>query len=243
MSKKVLFLFSSLALVALVIGLFGMQPTVTAEEENTERLVTVQGVGTMTVKPDQTIVTLSVQITKDTATEAANENAVLMEKVQKALLEAGISEDDISTKGYNLYQRYEYIDGERELKGYQATNTIEFKTNQIDNVGEFIDVAIAAGANNVSNIRFTVTDQEEIKLQLLKLAVENATNKAEALVSAAGATRGQVITITENSIGGSFYRSPAYQMDSEAGKVMATTPIKAEDLELTANITVAFAIQ
>jgi len=242
-SKKVLFLFSSLALVALVIGIFGMQPTVTAEQENTERLVTVQGVGTMTVKPDQSIVTISVQVTKDTAQEAASENAVLMEKVQIALVEAGIDEDDISTQGYNLYQRYDYIEGERVSRGYQATNTIEFKTNDLDNVGQYIDVAIEAGANNVSNIRFTITDQEEIKLQLLKLAVENATNKADALVSAAGATRGQVVTITENSIGGSFYRSPAYEMDGAGDKMMTSTPIKAEDLELTANITVAFAIQ
>jgi uncharacterized protein YggE len=225
-SKKVLFLFSSLALVALVIGIFGMQPTVTAEQENTERLVT-----------------LSVQVTKDTAQEAASENAVLMEKVQNALVEAGIDEDDISTQGYNLYQRYDYIEGERVSRGYQATNTIEFKTNDLDNVGQYIDVAIEAGANNVSNIRFTITDQEEIKLQLLKLAVENATNKADALVSAAGATRGQVVTITENSIGGSFYRSPAYEMDGAGDKMMTSTPIKAEDLELTANITVAFAIQ
>jgi uncharacterized protein YggE len=82
-----------------------------------------------------------------------------------------------------------------------------------------------------------------LHFQLLKLAVENATNKADALVSAAGATRGQVVTITENSIGGSFYRSPAYEMDGAGDKMMTSTPIKAEDLELTANITVAFAIQ
>lgn len=243
MTKKGLFLFSTIALIALVVGFFGMQPTVVAEEESLDRLVTVSGVGTMKVKPDQSIITLAVVTNADTASAAASENASLMEEVQNALIEAGISEDNISTKGYSLHQRYDYIEGERVSKGYQATNTIELITKDLDSIGEYIDVAIEAGANSVSNIRFTVEDQEEIRLELLELAVENATKKAEVLVNAAGATRGRVVTITENSMNGSFYRSPEYFNDAPEGKGMTTTPIKAEDIELTANITVAFAIQ
>ncbi|MFP4457364.1 MAG: SIMPL domain-containing protein [Clostridia bacterium] len=243
MTKKGLFLFSTIALIALAIGFFGMQPTVVAEEESNDRLVTVSGVGTMKVKPDQSIVTLAVQTNSEEADDAASENASMMEEVQAALIEAGISEDDISTKGYNLHQRYDYIEGERVSRGYQATNTIEFKTKKLDDVGKYIDVAIDTGANNVSNIKFTVEDQEDIRLELLELAVENATKKADALVNAAGATRGKVVTITENSINGSFSRSTEYDNEAPEGKGMATTPISTEDIELTANITVAFAIQ
>ncbi len=244
MNKKSLALFSTVALLAIVFGVLSMQPAAIAAEESMDRLVTVNGQGTMKVAPDMAIATVAVQVTKDTAAEAAQENANIMEEVIEALEKAGITEEDIITSGYNLYASYDWVDGERILKGYQATNTIEFKTKELDDVGKYLDIAIKAGANSVNNIRFTVEDQEALKLELLELAVKNAITKADVLTRAANASRGKVVTITENSISGAFYRTADYnKVMEEVAMDGATTPIRADDIELSAYVTVAFAIQ
>lgn len=243
MRKKSIVVLSSLALLVLLISFLASQKPAIAANESLDRLVTVNGQGTMKIKPDQSIITLGVQTIEATAKESSEKNAKIMEDVYDALIKASISKENISTKGYRLYQVYDYVDGERISKGYQATNTIEFKTKELDSVGEYVDIAIKAGANDVNNIRFTVEDQEEVKLKLLELAVKNATKKANVLTKAAGASRGRVASITENSVTGPFYREADYMMTMDNDNSKSITPIQADDIELTANVTVAFAIQ
>ncbi len=121
-----------------------------------------------------------------------------------------------------------------------------FETSDIENVGTYLDLAIKAGANNVNSPKLTLADQDQVKLELLSLAMENAILKADVLVDSAGAARGPVVTINENSISGSFYRTVDYSMEMDkapTGGIMPATPIEAGDIEVSAYITVTFAIQ
>ena len=247
MKKNMVLLIATLVvLTVLAVAFTANAPVSEATESSYERLVTVNGEAKLKIEPNMAILSVSVQTENKLATAAASQNAVKMDAVIEALVDAGIDRDTISTEGYNLYEMTHWNEGQMYHDGYRVNNNIKFETMDIDQVGSYFDVAIEAGANSVNSPQFTLADQDQVKLDLLELAMENAILKADVLVNSAGAARGVVVTINENSISGSFYRTVDYAMEmdktSMAGAV-PVTPIQAGDLELSAYVTVTFAIQ
>ena len=83
------------------------------------------------------------------------------------------------------------------LSGYTASNSIEIRTTDIDSVGEIIDIAFAAGANELNAVNFSASNAGEAQQQALALAVENAMTKAQTLADAAGVGIGEVLSLEE----------------------------------------------
>jgi uncharacterized protein len=244
--KKTSVLIATIAMCAVLVTVFSFNtPTTLAAENRYERQVSVTGEAELKIEPNLAILSVAVETENKSAQLASSKNALAMNKVIKALKDAGIDEDTISTNGYGLYPISHWEDNKRVNDGYRVTNNIKFETKDIKDVGNLLDVAVKAGATRVSSPRFTVADQDEIKIQLLEMAVKNATEKADVLVKAAGATRGVVISINENSIGGNWYRTVDYNVEIMKTAVAndVSTPIEAGDVELTARVSVSFAIQ
>ena len=72
--------------------------------------------------------------------------------------------------------------------GFTVSNSIQIESSNIESVSKWIDAAVSAGANNVNNIYFSLSDQksEEMKNSLLKDAIDNAKTKADIAANAAG---------------------------------------------------------
>jgi uncharacterized protein len=168
------------------------------------RSVTVTGVGQARVIPDEAVVVIGVESQALTAREAITENNEQMQAVLDALQEAGIPSTDIQTRTLSLFPRY---DGDRqapggglgEITGYTAANQVEVRLRQIANVGDIIDAAIMAGANTITGIRFEVTDPIQVLDQVRVEAMNDARRKAEQLAELAGASLGNVMSISEFS--------------------------------------------
>ena len=68
------------------------------------------------------------------------------------------------------------------MTGFTVSNSIQIESSSIENVSKWIDEpAVSAGANNVNNIYFSLSNQksEEIKNSLLKDAIDSARRQAE----------------------------------------------------------------
>ncbi len=120
------------------------------------------------------------------AIHAIQENAVIINNITRVLTELGISEEDIETIRYDLYPKYS-SSGEI-LLGFCVDHMLKIRVRDLDMVGEIIDKAVAAGANRVSNVRFTVSSE---KLNILRdkafeEAVEDARKKAETIAASLG---------------------------------------------------------
>ena len=239
--KKRSIIIAAIAMCAVLVTVLSLNiPTTSAADSQYERLVSVTGNSELEVTPNLAILSVAVQTENKSASLAASKNATDMNKVIAALKKAGVDEDTISTQGYSLHELNHWEDGKRINDGFRVSNNIRFETTDINKVGELFDVAIKAGATSVNSPQFTVSDKEEITKKLLKMAMENATEKADVLVQAAGASRGPVVTISENSTGGIWYRTMDYEMISAKDD---STPIVADDVKLTARVSVSFAIQ
>jgi len=145
------------------------------------RVMTVTGIGSLSVAPDTAQIQLEVITENKLLNHAQQENAYLMNQVIESLLKLGIARENIQTVSYNILPQYDYIEGEQIFRGYEVTNAITVKITDIDQVGNVIDVAVQNGANRVSNIQFTVEDEQLHYQKVLSLALKNALVKAQTI--------------------------------------------------------------
>jgi len=131
-----------------------------ADADETTNTITVNGEGTVKVKPDMAYVNIGCGHHQQTAEDAQRKNSDVMNKVIQALKGMGIAEDDIKTTNYSIYpeQNYDEKTNQSIITGYHVSNMIEVTVRDINNVGNVIDRAGKAGANRMYNVRFTISD-------------------------------------------------------------------------------------
>lgn len=167
----------------------------------TRDMISVEGVGKVTVVPDVATFTLGVMTEKSLVAEAQKENTTKMNKIIAALKAMGIDEKDIQTNQYNVYPQYNWVDNRQSLRGYQVTQDLTVKVRDLDKVGEVFAKAGDLGANNVGGLQFTVDDVEKSKSEARLAAVADAKEKAKQLADASGMRLGKIVGYWENPSG------------------------------------------
>lgn len=159
----------------------------------------VSGMGRVFVQPDMAIASIGVDITAPTLAEATQQANDKMTAVINAIKAQGVDAKDIQTTSYNVYPiTNQPKEGETaKITGYRVSNIVTVKIRNIANVGKVLDAAIAAGANSVNSVYFTVDDPSKAESEARTLAVKDAMAKAQTLASAAGVKVGKITTISE----------------------------------------------
>ncbi|MDX1615161.1 MAG: SIMPL domain-containing protein [Candidatus Promineifilaceae bacterium] len=210
-----------------------------------ERMITVSGVGSIEAEPDTAIVRLGVETQADTAEAALDQNSEQMQGVIEALTEAEIAEEDIQTSGLRLQPIYDEPTGAspattRELVGYRASNTVEVRTTDLDNLGATLDAAVAAGGNTIQSIRFEISNNAALLEQAREAAMRDAIAKAEQLTALAGAELGAVLTIEEQ---GQSRPSPVFAEEAALAAGERPVPVQAGTETVEARVRVSWTIE
>lgn len=218
----------------------------TANGLSTEgNIVTVNGLGSVKVKPDIAYISLGVETFNTDAKKAQEEIANQMDKIIDAVKKNGIKDEDIKTTGYNIYKTNKYNStsvGEKDnrIEGYNARNVVEITIRDIEMVGKTIDLAGKEGANIINNVRFGISDEDKYYSEALKLAMKNASGKAEAILSTFGTKPGKPYRIQENSYGAPIVYRENAMMKSAMAADAYETPVEAGELEVTASVVVEY---
>ena len=164
-------------------------------------IVNVSGHGEVTIPPDTASVAIGVDVTQPTLSEAQAQATAQATDVIAALKAAGIAAKDIQTMSYNMdILRDTSKHGDpTKITGFEITNQLQVTVRDTAILGQVLDTAVKAGANNVSGVTFYVDDQTAAAREARRLAVEDARTKAEELATAAGLTLGPVVSITEGT--------------------------------------------
>ena len=162
------------------------------------RTVHVSGTAVINVTPDRVLIQLGLQSNGRTPqiTEAANSATIF--RVIQAIKKEGVAEKDIVTDRYVIDLIYEDYDS-LSIKGYRIYNMVAITLRDIDQANEVIVAALGAGANQVVNVEFYLSDLRKYRDQARELAMVAAGEKAQDLAEAAGAQAGCVLSISENS--------------------------------------------
>ena len=174
----------ALPLIASVL-LFGGPPATGHAQEDQRSTISVVGEGRILVQPDIANVSLGVETTAPTLSEAQADASTRMQAVVDALVAQGVARDDIRTSRLGVKPVYDNRDAS-QLRGYRAMSSVLVTVRDLSRVGAIVDAVTAAGANRVDGISFAIDNPEPRKDRARALALANARAKAEQLASLAG---------------------------------------------------------
>jgi len=206
------------------------------------RGITVSDSAEVKVQPDTAFITFGVVVRDRVAKVAAQENARRSSAVVAAIEKAGIPKSDVKTIDYSLNPQMNWDTNPPKITGYSASNTVSVRTKDMAKIGDLIDAAIAAGANNVQGVRFDVEDKRKLRQKALQLAVKKAEGKARAIAEAVGGKLGPAISASE-SIDEYAPYSRNYTVMARTAAPVARTPISPGEASVSAQVKVVYSIQ
>lgn len=222
-------------------------------EAGLQNTIQVRGEGEVFAKPDLATFTVTVQEERNTvaaAQEAATEKS---NRVIEYLTENGVSEDDIRTSSYNIYPRYEYRgdgrafygpEGERVLAGYNVSQSLEVKVRDLEAVGTLFSGVGEIGVNNVSSLRFTIEDDQQVQRDTRKQAIEEAQQKARELARDLGVDIVRVVNFNESGNTPIYYaRTESLGMGDDGAGGAPAPDIPTGENRITSNVTITYQIR
>ena len=158
-----------------------------------------------------------------------------------ALKAQGIADRDMQTGNFFVSPQYANPapnePNQQRLTGYQVSNQLQIRLNDVAALGPTLDRLVAAGANQINSVNFAIRDSAALLNEARAKAVADARAKAETYAKAAGVTLGPILSISED--GGNAPR-PMMAMTMRAEKF---TPIMVGEESISANVSIIWIIQ
>lgn len=205
------------------------------------RTLTMGGQGEVKAAPDQVSVLAGVTTSAATAAAALSANTARMAGVFAALKKLGVAEKDIQTTNFSVAPQYAGGDNNAppRLTGYQVNNEVQLLLTDVTQLGAALDALVAAGANQMNGISFSIQDPAPLLARARADAVADAIARAQTYARAAGVTLGPIQSISEG--GDTAPRPVLYApMMLRASKAV---PVAAGQQSVTANVTIVWALQ
>jgi uncharacterized protein YggE len=223
---------------AIMAGMPLTAPALAQTQTMPPAVISVTGEATVSVPPDLAQIDGGVTTEAKTAREASDTNNAAMGKVLLALKGAGIDEKDFQTARLSLQpQTAPNRTGPSAIVGYRASNRVTLRLREVTKVASVIDTLVAAGANDIGGINFTVSQASKLLDEAREQAIADARRKAEIYAKAAGVTLGAPLSISEASAPGPIlYRRMAAGM-------AASAPVAQGEETLAVTVSVSWAIK
>jgi uncharacterized protein len=222
---------------------------------DTGRSIQVNGTAVVNVIPDRALIQLGIQSNGASPQRVEAVNSSTINAITRALKRLGIEEKDIVTDRYVIYPVYESYPS-LVIKGYRIDNVVAVTLRELHKVNQVIIAALDAGANQVLNVEFYLSDLRKYRDQARTLAMKAAQEKAHDLASAAGAEAGCVMSINENTWSYYFGRWYAQNRDlwtqntvqnaapaGESGALNDGGPVNLGQISVRAEVSASFSLK
>lgn len=217
--------------LCVAVALLGVQP-VWAEGGSKPRTITVSASGYVMAQPDKAQITVGVVTEAKNAKRALDENSKLAGAVIDGIKKLGIDAKDIATAQFQvspIYERRKSSGGyaANRINGFRVRNTVSVAVRNIEQTGNVIDRAAELGANEIGSISFAVSGIETKLDEARREAMRNAMRRAKLYAEAAGATLGDIQTVSEQ-----FHGQPRREQFARTARMSAAAPIEAGQQKL-----------
>lgn len=201
--------------------------------------LSVIGTGSASTDPDVVDINFGVDTVDQDFAEAVSQNTNKMNEILFVFENLGISEKDIQTTNYSSWVEdvYDQSGQLTDEKRYRVSNMVSVRLRELDQISTLIEEATSAGVTNVSGINFGVADSNELELEALENALDNAREKATWMASKTGASLGEMVNLIEGG-----YYSPPIPVTSEFMGLGGggTVPISQGQFSMTTQVQVVY---
>ena len=220
-----------------------------------DNVITLSGHGEVQAVPD--IANIYFTISKDAKTgKEAQDSVTQIEKKALDLLKAdNVLEKDIKTVNASFYPKYEYsqscADGHQPWRcppnnqiivGYTASESINVKVRNTDDVGKIIQELVTVGAFDLNGPNFSIDNEDTLKAEARKKAIDDAKEKAKVLAKDLGVNLGRIANFSESGNYPIMYaREKMMSADASTSSVPAVIP-KGENT-ISSDVTITYEIR
>lgn len=237
------FLFVSLFMVLAVL-LSACGSAVMPGAASAPRTISVSGSGQVSLKPDLAYIYIGVSTENESAADAVAKNNADTQRLIDALKAAGIADADIRTSNFSIWQNTPYgMDGQPGKPVYRVDNTVYVTARDLSKLGDLLDAAVRAGANNINSIQFDVADKTKALTDARKAAVDAAKKQAAELAEAAGVKLGDIQGIQYYDSAPVMYAEAKGLGGGGADLAAVAVPINPGQMQITATVTINFEIR
>lgn len=203
--------------------------------------ISVTGRGEVQAVPD--IASVNFQVTKESADIPPAVEAVrsTMKKIHETLKSDGVAEKDILTQSYAIYPKVQWDKGQSRTVGYGVTDQIKVTIRNLTAAGQILADAVAAGANQVNGLQYSVENREKFEIEALARAVDDAKDKAGVIARESGMRLGSPLFISEST---SFLSPgrPMYAMAAADAAPVQPEPVSPGKMTISASINATFSM-
>ena len=194
--------------------------------------------------PDVAMLTAGVVSVAPNVAAAMKDNTLKMNALFAAVKEAGITDKDMQTSGFNIQPQYVYAENlPPKIMGYQVANNLTIKVRDMTKIGAMLDALASSGANQVSGPDFTIDNPDALMDKARAEAVIKARARAEIYAKAANLKIKRITAISEQSMGQPMpvYKTARMEMAADSGAGAA--PIAAGEMALSVTVNVGFELE
>jgi len=211
-------------------------------EGPSEPAVMTHGHAAIKRAPDRAWITISTDVRDAKPGDARQKSADIMTAVQNALKATGLPADAIRTTAYSLNPEMVSTPATgAQIKGYSVFNQIEVRVDDLDKLSQVIDAAQGSKQSglSISGPRFDLKNREAVEQDVLRVAVENALSRAQAMATGARRNLGAILRVDDLGVRTELPMARTMTM----AKAGAETPITPGTIEVTADVTVWVSIR
>ena len=228
--------FATLALSTLFLATLAI-----AQPPAPERRVTAQGTGEIQVAPDMARVTVEAVSNDDSPVDAAMETRRNMNTILTAARRLVKDPADLKTTRLAVNPEYEWIEGKRKFRGYNATQSLEITVRDLPKIDSLLGDLLKSKLTTLGNLEFTHSKADAYRREALLVATRNARDNAAKMCEAITLVCDEVLSVRmQGSSGGPEGAPMMFRMAKDAGNSM---PVQLGMLTFSAMVEADFKIK
>ncbi|MBI5798433.1 MAG: SIMPL domain-containing protein [Candidatus Yonathbacteria bacterium] len=218
--------------------------------------ISVSGEGEVFAAPDVANVSFTEREESKKVADAQDKVSVKVKAALASVRKFGVADKDIKTENYSSYPKYEWQEGtvscvslncppsrpgKQVIVGYEVSQSVSIKVRDLEKVNALVDGLATAGVTEMQGPNFAIDDEDGLKAEARKQAIEKARAKAEVLAGDLGVTLVRVVSFSE---GGNY---PIYARAMLSGAEKADSAPAPElpqgEEKITSSVTVTYEIR
>ena len=206
--------------------------------------VAVSATGTVYGAPDRAAFDAGVSVLAEDVEQATAGVSERVSSLLAALTAAGVAEADVHTVAFNIFPEQLYDDrGQPTRLRYRVVNSVRVTVRDPERLGTLLGKSVAAGANEVANVVYTVADPGALEQQARARAMGAARDKAEQLARLGGAELGELRQVREGALADGGVPLPFARNESLLAADAASVPVAGGQLEVTVSVSVVYGLR
>ncbi len=211
----------------------------TAQPPAPERRVTAVGVGEIQVSPDMAKVTVEAFRNDGSPIDAAMDTRRDMATIVAAARRLVRDPADLKTTRLAVNPEYEWVEGKRKFRGYNASQTLEITVRDLSKIDSLLGDLLRSKLSTLGNLEFSHSKAESLRREALLFATRNARDNAAKICEAIGLVCDELLAARMQGAGGQE-GAPMFRM---AKDISGGMPVQAGMLTYSATVEADFKVK